>query len=82
MAACQAEREPWLGDVFLVDGAEGVKLSAVKKALADAGERRPCSKAISPSLCLILEGHRQGFPAQGCHSLPARGVHGLPGWGV
>ena len=29
--------EPWFGDVFLADGADGVKLSAVKKALADAG---------------------------------------------
>ncbi|KAF5840623.1 hypothetical protein DUNSADRAFT_16138, partial [Dunaliella salina] len=36
-SAALAEREPWLGDVFLVDGADGVKLSAVKKALADAG---------------------------------------------
>eukprot|EP00983_Pelagomonas_calceolata_P046051 1139987-Pelagomonas_calceolata.AAC.3 len=39
-SAALAEREPWLGDVFLVDGADGVKLSAVKKALADAGEEK------------------------------------------
>ena len=30
--------ESWLGDIFLADGAEGIKLSEVKKALADAGE--------------------------------------------
>ncbi len=27
----------WLGDVFFADGAEGVRLSELKKALADAG---------------------------------------------
>lgn len=33
-----AEEQQWFGDVFLADGAEGVKLSEVKKALADAGK--------------------------------------------
>jgi hypothetical protein len=27
----------WLGDVFFAQGAEGIMLSQVKKALADAG---------------------------------------------
>jgi hypothetical protein len=29
----------WEGDVFFADGAEGVRLSELKKALADAGEQ-------------------------------------------
>jgi hypothetical protein len=28
----------WLGDVFFAQGAEGIMLSQVKKALADAGQ--------------------------------------------
>lgn len=36
----------WMGDVFFADGAEGVRLSEVKKALADAGVLQSCSISV------------------------------------